>query len=78
MSCSFRSALLLLAIAALGMACAPIGSAQPRRAAQIDPANYRIHLRLARSGNRAQRCEHARAAHALFPSAEAARDLMCR
>jgi hypothetical protein len=37
------------------------------RASQIDPGNYRIHMRLAR------RCAHARAAHALFPSAEAAR-----
>jgi len=37
------------------------------RASQIDPGNYRIHMRLAR------RCEHARAAHALFPIAEAAR-----
>jgi hypothetical protein len=37
------------------------------RASQIDPGNYRIHMRLSR------RCEHARAAHALFPSAEAAR-----
>ena len=67
---AFRSGSQLLAM--------DLGRSQPRRAAQIDPANYRIHLRLARSGNRAQRCEHARAAHALFPSAEAARDLMCR
>ena len=44
------------------------------RAAQIDPGNYRLRLRLARLGRRQQRCEHARAAHALFPSAEAARD----
>lgn len=42
------------------------------RAAFLDPGNYRLQLRLARSGRRAQRCEHARAAHALFPSAEAA------
>ena len=41
------------------------------RAAQIDPGNYRLRLRLARSGGRT-RCEHARAAHALFPSAQAA------
>jgi len=38
-----------------------------QRASQIDPGNYRIHMRLAR------RCAHARAAHALFPNAEAAR-----
>jgi hypothetical protein len=36
------------------------------RASQIDPGNYRIHMRLAR------RCEHARAAHALYPHAQAA------
>jgi hypothetical protein len=40
------------------------------RAANIDPGNYRIQLRLARNGP--QRCEHARAAHVLFPSAQAA------
>jgi O-antigen ligase len=43
------------------------------RAAQIDPGNYRLRLRLARSGRRQQRCEHARAAHALYPNADAAR-----
>ena len=43
------------------------------RAAQIDPGNYRVRLRLGRTGRRQQRCEHARAAHALFPNAEAAR-----
>ncbi len=43
------------------------------RAAQIDPGNYRLRLRLARSGRRQQRCDHARAAHALYPNAEAAR-----
>jgi O-antigen ligase len=43
------------------------------RAAQIDPGNYRLQLRLARMGGRA-RCDHARAAHALFPSARAAAD----
>lgn len=42
-------------------------------AARIDPANYRLRLRLARMGGRA-RCENARAAHALFPSARAAAD----
>ena len=40
------------------------------RAARIDPANYRLQLRLAHGGR--TRCEHARAAHALYPSAEAA------
>jgi len=42
-------------------------------ASRIDPANYRLRLRLARGGNRKERCGHARAAHALFPNAEAAR-----
>jgi O-antigen ligase len=42
------------------------------RAALIDPANYRLRMRLARLGNRKQRCENARAAHALYPSARAA------
>jgi O-antigen ligase len=41
------------------------------RAARIDPGNYRLRLRLARMGGRA-RCEHARAAHALYPTAGAA------
>ncbi len=41
-------------------------------AAHIDPGNYRLQLRLSRMGNRKQRCEHARAAHALFPAAAAA------
>lgn len=45
------------------------------RAAQIDPGNYRLRLRLARMGRRQQRCEHALAARALFPNADAARDL---
>jgi O-antigen ligase len=38
------------------------------RAVQIDPGSYRIQMRLARKGGRV-RCEHARAAHALFPTA---------
>jgi len=41
-------------------------------AARIDPGNYRLQLRLGRSGSRRDRCAHARAAHALFPSAAAA------
>jgi O-antigen ligase len=49
--------------------------ASMERATRIDPGNYRVHLRLARSGSREQRCEHARAAHTLFPHAVAARDL---
>lgn len=46
------------------------------QAARLDPGSYRIQLRLARSlrgrGTRERRCQHARAAHALFPHAEAA------
>ena len=38
------------------------------RAVRIDPGSYRIQMRLARVGGRV-RCEHARAAHALFPTA---------
>jgi O-antigen ligase len=48
------------------------------RAARIDPGNYRIRVRLARPGTglpRAARCEHAHAAHALFPNAREARTL---
>jgi O-antigen ligase len=41
------------------------------RAAQIDPGNYRIQMRLARMGGHT-RCEHARAARDLFPTAKAA------
>jgi hypothetical protein len=44
----------------------------------VDPGNYRIHLRLARSGSglkRSERCKHANAAHELYPSASAARSL---
>jgi hypothetical protein len=43
------------------------------RAAAIDPGNYRLQLRLARMGGR-DRCDHARAAHGLFPHAAAAAD----
>ena len=44
-------------------------------AAKVDPANYRLRMRLARGGRRAARCAHARAAHALFPHAAEARRL---
>jgi hypothetical protein len=46
--------------------------ASVERAARIDPGSYRLHLRLARVGGRKERCQHARAAHALFPNAVAA------
>lgn len=42
------------------------------RASRIDPGNYRIHMKLARGGKRASRCEHARAAFALHPHSHAA------
>lgn len=47
-------------------------------AAQVDPGNFRAQLRLARSGKRSVRCEHARAALALFPNADAAKRVRCR
>jgi O-antigen ligase len=40
---------------------------------QIDPGNFRLHLRLARGGK--TRCAHARAAHALYPLAQSAKQL---
>jgi O-antigen ligase len=42
-------------------------------ASRIDPGNYRLHMRLARAGKRAQRCEHAKAALRLYPTSGAAR-----
>lgn len=42
-----------------------------RRAAVIDPGNYRVRMRLARGGK--ERCRHALAARALYPNATAAR-----
>ena len=72
----------LLLVAALGVfrsgsqwIAIEVSKASFTSAARIDPANYRLRLRLARSGKRKARCEHARAAHALFPHAEAARRL---
>jgi O-antigen ligase len=44
------------------------------RASRIDPGNFRLQLRLARGGK--LRCEHARAAHGLYPSAQVAKQLM--
>jgi O-antigen ligase len=44
-------------------------------AARVDPFSYRLRLRLAQRGKRATRCEHARAAHDLFPNAVEARRL---
>ncbi|HSP17166.1 MAG TPA: O-antigen ligase family protein [Thermoanaerobaculia bacterium] len=47
------------------------------RAARIDPGNYRLQLRLARFGKRDERCAHGRAAHELFPAAQAGRAVSC-
>ncbi|HEX3582755.1 MAG TPA: O-antigen ligase family protein [Thermoanaerobaculia bacterium] len=47
--------------------------AQLEHGSQIDPGNYRLHLRLARGGK--TRCFHAEAAHALYPSARTATQL---
>lgn len=44
-----------------------------QHASEIDPGNYRLHVRLARGRNR---CVHARAAHALYPNADEARMLV--
>ncbi len=41
-------------------------------ASRIDPGSFRIHMKLARGGKRADRCRHALAAHALYPNAAAA------
>jgi O-antigen ligase len=45
------------------------------RASAIDPGSYRLHLRLARMGRREWRCQHARAARALFPHSGAAAEV---
>jgi hypothetical protein len=65
-------------LAAISIYASQDGRAALERAARLDPGNYRIRLQLARNGTRAERCDHARAAHALFPSSRAARDLSRR
>ncbi len=45
------------------------------RAAAIDPGNYLVQMRLARRGKRSERCAHALEARALYPLAEAAREV---
>ena len=47
--------------------------AQLEHGSQLDPGNFRLHLRLARGGK--TRCDHALAAHALYPSAQVAKQL---
>ncbi len=41
-------------------------------ASRFDPSNYRLQMKLAGIGRWKQRCEHAKAAHRLYPSARAA------
>jgi O-antigen ligase len=65
-------------LVAMGVYATHTGRSWLESAASIDPGNFRIHLRLARGGQRAARCEHARAAHDLFPSAETAAALSRR
>lgn len=64
-----------LQLAAMEIYATESGRGAMTRASTLDPGSYRIHLRLARSGNRKQRCEHARAAHELYPQAELAKRL---
>ncbi len=66
---AFRSVAQLIA---MEMFASSRSRASLERASQIDPGNYRIHMRLA------SRCEHALAARALFPNAEAARSVSSR
>jgi O-antigen ligase len=61
-------------MAAIVLSATRTDTAALERAARFDPGNYRVRLRLARSGSREERCRHALAAHALYPSAHAARD----
>ncbi len=66
------------AIVAMGIHNETNGATWLDRAALLDPGNFRIRLQLARGGSgldRAERCEHARAAHALYPNAGEARRL---
>jgi len=84
---SYAIALVLIICAAAGAArsAAQLASmsafvnrsdrASLERASEVDPSNYRLQMRLARGGKRSDRCEHARAAHELYPQADAARAL---
>ena len=73
---------LLLILAILGafrsasqLAAIEVSKTNLAAAARIDPFNYRLRIRMAHRGKRAARCDHARAAHALFPNAVEARRL---
>jgi O-antigen ligase len=48
-------------------------SARLENAARIDPSNFRVRMKLARSGDRKRRCEHAVAARKLYPHSAGAR-----
>ena len=54
-------------VAAMALFSGSPDRATLEKAAALDPGNYRIRLRLAQRGPRASRCEHARAAHVLYP-----------
>ncbi|HVE70387.1 MAG TPA: O-antigen ligase family protein [Thermoanaerobaculia bacterium] len=60
---------------AMQLAAIEVSKTNLTAAAKIDPYNYRLRIRLAHRGKRAERCEHARAAHDLFPNAVEARRL---
>ncbi|MCI0354559.1 MAG: hypothetical protein L0099_05905, partial [Acidobacteria bacterium] len=66
-------------VAAMALYDSARDPAQQERAARIDPANYRIHILLARSYLRRDRCDralsHAKSASALFPHYPAAQAL---
>lgn len=70
-----RSAAQLVSI---GMATKAESRSALTLAARIDPANYRLRLRLARMTRGDTRCEHALAARSLYPNASAARSLARR
>ena len=61
---AFRSTAQIIAMEAYATG----GRGEMERASTLDPGNYRLHMRLA------NRCQHARAAAALFPTSQAARN----
>lgn len=65
-------------LTAMEMYATATSRASLERAARIDPGSFALHLRLARSGARRERCPHARAAHALFPNSDGAKTLAAR
>jgi O-antigen ligase len=64
-------------LSAMGIFAGEPGRSGLELAATLDPGNYRVRMAAARSyGAREEgRCEHARAAHGLFPNSRAARSL---